>query len=422
MKKHWLCLAALCLTLCLLLSSCGGRTAPPEIPDDDDGAEQAATPVLSVAARDCLGEWISSGNTEDVLILNEDFTCDVNGRTLYWTADTAEDGFFRLEEQNGSFVYFFRINRDPDGVYALNLAGLIPAEEGSRFSRRSTGKDFMRRDVVEELHLNGGFEELDAVILGKWVLTNTEDEAKEWPAALTITDAGTVTVDGTSYTYVYQDYMRDIYEGGVPDNWDVVLYDEAGDHAGGLYFQKRGFENGSVFLSVQLTLGDRNYSRYYQGEAVSITPDNFDSFFDAAETIVPQTNSFGEVTDLYWNRTVTLKEEYTSRCVSAYLPIEYTSGNYIAKYVTYDTETGEFTIKDTDDEPSGIWVSDESSTANSVLRNPLQAFTLSASPVHLDEKEDEDSTVLSGYVSAPSEYSVDRVEGTLFLGKPLGDG
>ncbi len=421
MKKRWSCITALCLALCLFLSACGGNAAP-EIPDEEDGTEQAAIPSLSAAARDCLGEWVSSGNTEDVLILKEDFTCDVNGRTLHWTADTADLGFFRLEEENGSFVYFFRINRDPDGVYGLNLAGLIPAEEGSRFSRRSTGKDFMRREVVEELNLNGGFEELDAVILGRWVLVNTDDAAKAWPDSLTITEAGSVTVDGASYTYVYQDYMRDMYEGGIPDNWDVVLYDEAGEHAGGMYFQKRTSQNGTAFLSVQLNLGDNRYYSYYPGEAVEITADNFDSFFDVTERISAQTNSFGEVTDLYWSRTVTLKEEYRARFIDAVLPIEFTSGNTIAKYVTYDTETGEFTIRDTDEEPSGIWISDETSSHTTQLRNLNSEFSLIGNPVHLEEKEDEDGTVLSGYVSAPTEFSIERVEGKLFLGNPLTDG
>ena len=40
----------------------------------------------------------------------------------------------------------------------------------------------------------------------------------------------------------------------------------------------------------------------------------------------------------------------------------------------------------------------------------------------LEEKEDEDGTVLSGYVSAPTEFSIERVEGKLFLGNPLTDG
>ena len=417
MRKHRICAAALCLALCLLLSACGGRTAPPEIPDEEE--EEQSAPVLSAAARECLGEWVSSGNTEDVLVLNEDFTCDVNGRTLHWTADTADRGFFRLEEQDGSFVYYFRVGRDPDGVYALNLAGLIPAEEGSRFSRRSTGKDFMRRDVVEALDLNGGFEVLDAAVLGKWVLVNADPEAKEWPASLTVSEGGSVTVDGTPYTYVYQDYMRDTYEGGIPDTWDVVLYDEAGEHAGGLYFQKRSSETGSVFLSVQVSLGQDRYFTYYQGEAVAVTPDNFASFFDISEKITAETNSFGEVSNLYCTRTVTLKEEYADRFISASLPIEYTVGNYIAKYVTYDTATGEYTVKDTDDEPSGIWVSSESNSYTSELRNLIQGSNLSGSYVRFDDKDDEESTVLSGYVSAPTEFSVDRVEGTLFLGKPL---
>ena len=418
MRKPWIWITTLCLALCLLLSACGGRSAAPEIPDEEPSVEPAA-PAMTDAAKACLGEWVSSGNTEDVMILNEDGSCDVNGRTLYWTADTADRGYFRLEEENGSFVYYFRVGRNADGAPALNLAGLIPAEEGSRFSRRSTGKDFMRRDVIEAMNLSGGFEELDAAVIGEWLLTNTEAEARDWPRSFTVSEGMAVTVDGTSYTYVYQDYMRDTYEGGIPTNWDVILYDEAGEHAGELYFQKRSSDNGSVFLSVQMNLGEDRYSRYYQGEAVTITPANFNSFFDVVETVYPQTNSFGEVSDLFWNRSAFLKEEYTSRFISAALPIEYTNSNYIAKYVTYDTETGEFTIKDTDEEPSGIWVSDDTNTYTSELRNLLQGCSLGGNPVHLDEKEDDDSTVLSGYVSAPTDFSLDRVEGTLFLGKPL---
>ena len=420
MKKRWSCITALCLALCLLLSACGGKTAPPEIPDEES-EEQAAAPVLSAAARECLGEWVSSGNTDDVMVLNEDGSCDVNGRTLYWTADTAERGFFRLEDETGSFVYFFRIQRDPSGVSSVNLAGLIPAEEGTRFSRRSTGKDFMRRDVIEAMDLNGGFDELDAAVLGSWILTNTEKEAKDWPGTLTVSGDGTVTVGGAVYTYVYQDYMREMYEGGIPSNWDVVLYDEAGGHAGGLYFQKRSSETGSVFLSAQLNLGEDRYYSYFQGEAVAITADNFDSFFDITENVTASANSFGEVESLYWHQVIILKEEYRERFLNASLPIEYTHGNYIAKYVTYDTATEEYTVRDTDDEPSGIRIADESYTETGELWNLTQGCHIMGNPVHLEEAE-EGSTVLSGYVSAPSAFTVDRVEGTLFLGKPLSGG
>jgi starvation-inducible outer membrane lipoprotein len=72
MRKHRICAAALCLALCLLLSACGGRAVPPEIPDEEE--EEQSAPVLSAAARECLGEGVSSGNTEDVLVLDEDFT------------------------------------------------------------------------------------------------------------------------------------------------------------------------------------------------------------------------------------------------------------------------------------------------------------------------------------------------------------
>ena len=418
MRKHRISLLAMCLALCLLLSACGGRSAAPEIPDEEPPEEPAA-PAMTEAAKACLGEWVSSGNTDDVMLLNEDGTCDVNGRTLHWTADTADRGYFRLEEENGSFVYFFRILRTTDGDPALNLAGLIPAEEGSRFTRRSTGKDFMRRDVIEAMNLSGGFEELDAAVLGQWVLTNTNPEAEEWPASFTVSEGGIITVDGTSYTYAYQDYLRNSYEGGIPESWDVVLYDGAGEHAGQLFFQKRTLDTGSTFLSVQLTLGDENFYRYYQGDAVAVTRDNFDSFFDCAEKVTAQSNSFGEVTDLYCIRTVSLKEEYIGRFVAGSLPIEYTVGNYIAKYVTYDTETGEYTIKDTDETPRNIWVSDESNTYTSQLYNPVQGTSLAGNSVRLDEKEDEDGTVLSGYVSAPTDFTVDRVEGTLFFGNPL---
>ena len=419
MKKHRIYLTALCLALCIVLCACG-KSAAPEIIDE---AEETPPPAeLTKAAQDCLGEWVSSGNTDDVMTLNEDGTCDVNGRTLYWTADTAERGFFRLEEENGSFVYFFRISRDPSGVSAMNLSGLIPAEEGSRFSRRSTGKDFMRRNVIEELNIGGGFEELDAAVLGEWNLTNADEGTENWPRSFTISEDGTVTVDGTTYTYVYQDYFRDVYEGGIPSNWDVVLYDDGGERAGGLYFQKYDYnrpDRDSVFLGVQLTLGEDYYYSYYQCDAVAINPDNFESFFDITEVITARTDAFGDVSSLSWNQVIVLKEEYKDRFLSAQLPLEYTRGNYIAKYVTYDTETGEYTIKDTDDEPNGIRVSDESYTETTSLWSLYQGCNLTGNPVHLDESEDEDSTVLSGYVSAPSKFSVDRVEGTLYLGDPL---
>ena len=419
MKKHWICLAALCLALCIVLCACG-KTAAPEIIDE---AEETLPPAeLTKAAQDCLGEWVSSGNTDDVMVLKEDGSCDVNGRTLYWTADTAERGFFRLEEENGSFVYYFRISRDPSGVSSVNLAGLIPAEEGSRFSRRSTGRDFMRRDVIEEMNIGGGFDELDAAVLGEWVLTNQDASTEGWPGSFTIPEAGTVTVDGTSYTYVYQDYLRDSYEGGIPSNWDVVLYDDGGERAGGLYFQKYDYnrpDRDSVFLGVQLTLGEDYYYTYFQCDAITINPDNFGSFFDVTETVSAQTDAFGDVSSLTWYRLITLKEEYKDRFLSGELPLEYTRGNFIAKYVTYDTETGEFTIRDTDEEPNGIRVSDESYTDTTSLWGLYHGCTLAGSQVHLEENEDEDSTVLSGYVSAPSEFSVDRVEGTLFLCDPL---
>ena len=421
MRKHWKWLTAFCLALCLLLSACGGKTTPPEIPDEEP---EAPAPELTKAAQDCLGEWISSGNTDDVLILNEDGSCDVNGRTLYWTTDTAENGFFRLEDEIGSFVYFFRIHRDPSGVSSVTLAGLIPEEEGSRFSRRSTGKDFMRRDVIEAMALNGGFDELDAAVLGDWILANTNKEAKDWPGTITISGDSTVTVDGTTYTYVYQDYMRDTYEGGIPSNWDVILYDAAGEHAGEMFFSRYipdREDSDCTFLSLSLTLGDDRFHSYFQGDAVDITVDNFDSFFDITETVTANTNSFGEVDSLYWYQVISLKEEYKARFLTASLPLEYTRGDYIAKYVTYDTATDEYTVKDTDDEPNGIWITGESYTETTELWSLYQGCRVTGNPVHLEESE-EGSTILSGYVSAPSVFSVDRVEGKLFLGKPLSEG
>ena len=422
-------LAALALTL----SACGGAAgtaqtdAPAPAAQESMAAEGPAVEEteseeegLSREAEALIGEWISSGDTEDVLILNEDGSCTAGEEPFVWTVDTADRGFFRVERQEGQFGFYFQVIKDEAGNEALHLAGLIPAEEGLYFSRRSTGKNFYRREVIEEMNVGNSLEELTAVLEGTWLLASDSADTASWPRELVI-EGDTVTIGDESFSYEFDDYFLQQYEGGLPDYVNVRFFEEDGTEKGVLNFGKVQFAQNTIpTLGIDVRFDDgTGYYSYCKCERIELTVDNWQDYLEFRDDIRENRNAFNEIESLSWQKVLTVKDEYRDRLIRGNAAVEFTRGNYVAKRVTYHPSDGSFTVEDTDENPDNIlWGSaDESWTEMTTFNDLSSNSRLVGNPVH----EDDTSTpeTMSGYVAGPSLLTIDRLSGALYLGEPL---
>ena len=435
MKKRLLCLICMMLALAMLVTACSmlpgsskkddkksSKTEEAEDEEEEEGNKRNGKDAEEEEEfgdlSEYLGTFVSSGDTKDSITLNEDGTCDVNGNTYYWTRETIEKGFFQIQDKGGEFLFFFRTTFNENHDMGYVLYGLIPNMEGSLLSKRSTGKAFYPQEVIDAMGGGSAMEELLTYIGGTWTLgTDAEDVSTE----LTV-DETTVTWGDKSYEYTIDEWYLQNYQGGFPNNGIYLkLYEDDGTEAMSInfYLYYPNYDDQTLaFYSAEVYQND-NWYRFYKGEKIALTMDNWQEYIEPTEWVNVSYDSFNEVSSIYWVMGLKLKPEYQRKLVAFNIPIEYTVSVGVAKHITYDTSNDTFTITDLETAPEGIYVRDDSSYSNTdSIWNLFTGYTITSYGVYSKDKMEVSGTTYSGDVAGYKTISVDRISGYIFLAEP----